>query len=158
MKTVRFWKNLVRQNRTILQPYFGCGMHIKGRDNPKFQCFCSLIKIWKWPEFEKNWQWISWDCKLKHRVWPHAHLSRLRHKIFFTPKNLRVQAKVLDIGDWNFCLEFESSPRVWTEDPARTSDSFRITPIQTHSMPIGHLRVVVRILPIFVFLFLCPKR
>ena len=55
--------------------------------------------------------------------------------IFFSHQNLRVHAKVLDIWDWNFCLEFESSPRVWTEDPARTSDSFRITPVQTHSRP-----------------------
>ena len=27
-------------------------------------------------------------CKLKYRVWPHAHISRLRLKIFFTPKYL----------------------------------------------------------------------
>ena len=27
-------------------------------------------------------------CKLKYRVWPHAHMGRLRLKIFFTPKLL----------------------------------------------------------------------
>ena len=27
-------------------------------------------------------------CKLKYRVWPHAHMGRLRLKIFFTPKYL----------------------------------------------------------------------
>ena len=27
-------------------------------------------------------------CNLKYRVWPHAHISRLRLKIFFTPKYL----------------------------------------------------------------------
>ena len=27
-------------------------------------------------------------CKLKYRVWPNAHISRLRLKIFFTPKYL----------------------------------------------------------------------
>ena len=58
-----------RQNRTIFRPYFGCEIHIKGRDNPKFWNFFSLTKIWIWPEFEKNprcqtWGWfytVSWN-------------------------------------------------------------------------------------------------
>ena len=63
----------------FFSPIFGCETHINGRDNPKFWYFFSLtkthikgrdnpklwylsllIKIWKWPEFEKNRQFRSW--------------------------------------------------------------------------------------------------
>ena len=48
------------QNRTIFGPYFGCEMHIKGCDIPKFWYFSSLTKLWKRPKFEKNPQLRSW--------------------------------------------------------------------------------------------------
>ena len=63
--------------------------------------------------------------KTNHLLRGHPHycasvttrVDNLIEVLFFQRLNLRVQPKVLDIEDWNFCLEFESSPRVWPKDP-----------------------------------------
>ena len=62
------------QNWTIFGPYFGCEMHINGRDISKFWYFSLLIEIWKCPELEKNrqcrsWGWfytVSWNAGCGH--------------------------------------------------------------------------------------------
>ena len=43
---------------------------------------------WVWKKSAITIMVLVLHCKLKYRVWPNAHMSRLRPKILFTPKYL----------------------------------------------------------------------
>ena len=100
-KIIRFWKNLVRfwfevcwikvpifiKTGLFFGPFMALYRELRGVPSQIFDIFFthSNMKMgWVWKKSVMTIMELILLCRLKFRVWHHAHMGRLRSKIFFT--------------------------------------------------------------------------